>query len=506
MANTPVKIGPFVGGLNTYSDVTAVGDQEVVELINFEVDLDGSLVSRPPIIQDIANPTADSIRILGYFLAVNGDNYLIGANTTSTYYMLNGVWTLITNTFGATCFVQYANKAWLVAPPTDPVTAGGGKWDPVGGYAAVAALKRGYSAVIYKERMFVAEGGSAATANRVYFSNAANIDTWSAGDFLDVRSGDGQEIQEIRLFMDVIVVFKQDSTYIYSYDSSPTRGAVRSISTSIGVAGKECVIEYENNLYLFHDKNVFSLTNWNFDKLNVKVPFDYSNLKGANSTQNYCLSLVGDRLIIRYYDTYYVFGLKTRVWTIWEASAYLGRFFQVPFGSDIPENATYLASSADSTDDHMYSFLDGYMSSRSEVINCSVTTKTYDFENSYTFKRLLWWGVDTLARNDVQGIVYPITYSKNATWGEMETLTWGDVQTHTWGQPLDPVISVENDISIHNANSSRMLIKFLKSLRFRQINFKLHGTTASDTITGPLRFYNIIAFISTKQTVPKQIN
>lgn len=506
MAASPVQIGPFVGGLNTYSDPTAVGDNEVIELVNFEVDLDGSLVSRPPIIYENDTPGAAPLRLLGYYLSPEGTNYLIGATNTATYYMLNDMWTLITNTFGATDFVQYANKAWLVAPPTNPVTAGGGKWDPTSGYVAVAAMKKGSTAVVYKERMFIAEGGDADTANRVYFSNPANLDTWSASDFVDVKAGDGQQILEMRLFMDVIVIFKQDSTYIYSYDSSPARGSIRSISTSIGVAGKDCVIEYENNLYVFHDKNVYSMINWNFDKLNVKVPFKYSNVNLALTSQNYCMSLVGNRLIVRYYDSYYVYGLITKIWTTWESSFYLGRFVPIPYGSDIPENATYLASSTTTEYFKLYSFVDGYDGTRQETMHCSVTTKTYDFETPYTFKRLSWWGIDALPKNQLNATVYPVTYSVNATWAQMEEKTWEEVQNNTWGRPLDRSISVDTIVAVSNVSGSRMFIKFLKSLRFRQINFKLYGDTDGTTTTGPLRIYKIQAFLSEKAKVPKQIN
>lgn len=504
MPASPVAIGPFVGGLNTYSDVTAVDDLEVIDLINFEIDLDGSLVSRPPIVEVDATPDAAPLRILGYFLNTDGEHYLIAASPTATYYYNDNTWSTITTTFGATCFAQYGNKAWLVPDPSS--SAVGGSWDPLAGFVAVAAIKKGSSAVIYKERMFIAEGGTGPNANRVYFSNPANLSTWGASDFLDVKSGDGQEIQEILLFMDVIVIFKQDSTYIYSYDSSPARGAVRSISTSIGVAGRDCVIEYENNLYLFHDKNVYSLINWNFDKLNVKVPFQYQNTNQATTSQNYCMSVIGDRLLVRYYDMYYTYGLKTKVWATWQTSAYLGNFVQIPSGSDIPENVTYLSCSANSTDLKLYSFLDGYNSSRTEQMHCTVTTKTYDFETPYTFKRLFWWGVDTLPKTNLTATVFPITYAVNATWAQMQEFTWSEVADKTWGQPLSPSISVTTDVGIANANGSRMFIKFLKSLRFRQINFKLSGDTDGSTIYGPLRIYKITAALSEKAIVPKQIN
>src|SRR5690349_15024569 len=43
-----LKIGPYAGGINTYSDVSAIADDELADCVNFDIDLDGSMKSRPP--------------------------------------------------------------------------------------------------------------------------------------------------------------------------------------------------------------------------------------------------------------------------------------------------------------------------------------------------------------------------------------------------------------------------------------------------------------------------
>ena len=42
MPGAPIQVGPFVGGLNTFSDATAIADNELTVCENFELDLDGS--------------------------------------------------------------------------------------------------------------------------------------------------------------------------------------------------------------------------------------------------------------------------------------------------------------------------------------------------------------------------------------------------------------------------------------------------------------------------------
>lgn len=500
MPGRPTKIGPFNGGLNTYSAVTAVEDTQVVDIVNFDIDLDGSLVSRPPIVQKATQP--GDIRPLGYFKDPNGNYYLIGAGGGSTYYFDGTNWTAITATIEATCFVQYDNKAWLVAPKSSANP--GGYWTFAGGFVAVAAMQKGMTACIYKERMFIGEGSTGATASRIYFSVAADLNTWNAADFLDVSAGDGQSIKEIRVFTDTIVVFKTNSTYIYSYDSSPSRGAVRVISTAIGVADRDCCVEYENSLYILHKKYIYQIQNWNYDRLNTLVPFVFTDTKQANSNQGRCLSVMNDRLVIRYFDKIYVLGLKTRVWTTWSTNFYLHKFYLIPTAPNAA--AEFITTSADTTSDFTYSLIDAFSVTRSETISCSFTTKTYQFDTPYGFKKLAWWGVDLLTKSSIKGQVFPISYSAPVSWSTLGGYTWDAIKNNTWARPLDIAINVDSTFSTANIAENRMFLKFLKALRFRQVNFKLSGTYDGTSTTGPYRIYSLVAFVYSKELVTQTVN
>src|SRR5687768_8658141 len=98
----PIRLGPFVGGLNTASDPTAIADAELATCTNFGLDIDGSLISRPPI-EELAGSTSWTERIICLAEAIfSGNHYIIGSNTNGVYYYLNDTWTLITSTFQAT--------------------------------------------------------------------------------------------------------------------------------------------------------------------------------------------------------------------------------------------------------------------------------------------------------------------------------------------------------------------------------------------------------------------
>lgn len=322
MPGQPVKIGPFVGGMNIYSGPSAIGDNEAVELINMDIDLDGSLIARPGMSVLPPDLAATASHVLGTYRSTIGEVFIIVAagNRVSAYSTSGLTWTVISNAGPFTSCVQYADKLWLTIKPAG-AAVGGGKWDPVGGYSAVATMPRGYSSCIYKERMFLSasSSGSDTSINRVIFSNAGDFNTWTVGtDFFNVSAGDGDDITKLAVFDSSIVAFKSDSTFIFGYDSQPSKGQVQKVSGTIGANNAYCVVEYENNLFVMHEANVYRISNWNWEHANVKVPFDYVNSVTLSVADGSSLSLLGNRIVARYYDNYYVLGLKTGAWAQWQ--------------------------------------------------------------------------------------------------------------------------------------------------------------------------------------------
>lgn len=307
------------------------------------------------------------------------------------------------------------------------------------------------------------------------------------------------------LYADTIVVLKQSSTYIFSYDTKPAAGQVRQISSTIGVAGRDCIFEYENNLYLLHGKSVYTMINWNYQVLNLKVPLNRVNSRPDELTVPFVMSRINDRLILRYYDSYYVFGLKTQVWTTWTTPRSLGKFIQVPIDTVNLTPDKFLAVSTWTTIESMYSFIEGYTTDREENFDFSVVSKTFDFDSPFTYKRMFWWGADTIANSQFTATVFPISYGRRLTWGEAKLRTWGAAKSFTWARPADITI---REVSIRNAGGtrSRTFIKFLKGIRFRQVNFQLNGSTDSLSPRAPLRLFGITAFVDIKAKVSQTVN
>lgn len=322
MGGQPLRLGPFVGGLNTASDPTAIADAELADSTNFELDIDGSLISRCAL-QEVDGHASWTERVICICEAIfSGTYYLIGSNSTGVYYRQSGAgqsWTLITNTFQSMAAVQYAGFVYIVAIPGSANP--GGKWSPGGGFSSIAAMPKGQACTIHKERLYVAPGILATSnASRLIFSNAGNFDAWTGTDFIDIKQGDGTNLVDLTVFQDNLLLFKDKSSHVLAYDTRPSDAVVREISRTIGVNKQFNMVNYENQVYIFSGGWVYEIINYDFNRLNTKVPFILDDTAPSSFTaENVFLGLVGDRLICRFHRNIYVYGLRTRTWTQWES-------------------------------------------------------------------------------------------------------------------------------------------------------------------------------------------
>jgi hypothetical protein len=513
----PVRIGPFTGGLNTSGDSSAIADDECAELLNFDIDIDGSLVSRPPITTYASISGSYGLRVLGIYSAADGKNWLIytrNASNTSGYpqgtfarNIADGSQITIAS-FSATSMAQYLNRVWLVAPFDSDYS--GGSWDGQA-FTPLPAMPKGATATIYKERLFIGTGGGL-NPSRVQFSNPADFTKWTGTDFFDVRNGDGQKIVLIYTFNNSIAVFKTNSTYVFAYESAPAKGQIQVVSSTIGIDNPDALAESEGVMYVMDDGRVYGITNWNWEQINVNTPFAYFNKHANRTVNNSSVSAVGNRIICRFFDYYYVFGLKTGVWSRWTSQYTFDNFILSPIDDYSTEIKTYYVGNyyrytTDAGSD-LYIFRDGYDGFTQEAFNCKVATKTISLDRPYGYKRLMWWGADVLASAPLTARVVPVAYGSPVRWKDIMNLglKWSDRVNYTWGEPLSMSLDVTDAADITNYAGVRMFVKFIKSLRFRQVQFVLSSDVDGTTKTGPLRIFSLTAFILNKETVNKQIN
>lgn len=508
-----VPIGPFTGGLNTFSDPTAVPDNALVECLNMDLDLDGSLISRPPIVDRGINfplDTAGNINVLGYYYGVGGSPYLIASDgNTKTYYFDGTTWNLITDTFSAAAMVQFDGQAWMTAPigSANP----GGYWTPAGGFVAQPNMPKGSVIQSFKSRLWVAGGEDALTEGTfLRFSKVlGQSDFWPATpDFINIGVGDGQNIVSVMVYYESLLIFRTNSIYRFAYSSDPAAGDISLTVPGIGLATRHAVVPYENYVYFMYEDSAYEFLNGRANEINVSVPFSATN--EANVYLPKAVSVFNDRVIFSYYDTMYVFSLRTRTWSRWRSTVHggIGRFYENLAASDsaptaicfsnkfVPAGGTRVADTLHITD---------AITLEKEDFECVAQTKNFNYDAPSVYKRLMWWGVDAVFKTRVDALAYPISFSQTVTWGQLLSTTWGSVKNYGWSQPFTPSIAVETVRDTSGSGSLRKFVKFDKSLRFRQIYFRVSFETDGSIDSAPVRLFNLMTYVRAGQRVSKTV-
>lgn len=501
-----VKLGPFVGGINTESDPAAVDDKELVDCVNFELDVDGSLRCRPPIkfAPDLSGTWTERINILGVMNFSSGP-VVVGSNTNGVYKFTSG-WSLITNTFQASCVVQYKDKAWFFPKPGSANP--GGSWDGAT-FTAVATMPQCEAATVYKERIYTCPGlSSTLNSSRLIFSAIADPTTWNATDFFDVAPGDGQKLIDLIVFNNSLLLFKQHSTFSLAYDTKPADAAIVKISNTIGVSGPRCVVNSESDIFVYHDGEVYELVNYNWVQVNLKVPFVYDATAPSTRDWNIFMSRLGNRIIVRYFNNIYVFDLRTRIWTRWQsADTDLHNFGPiVAYPSNVAQNVNdlYYAGSSILSNKKVFVIADGHDTTTVEpvLINCSITTKNYSLDMPYKFKKLSWWGIEAVTNQQIVATATPVVLGFQPSWGDLQNLSWSSL--NTWDSPLTAPYAVTT-VTASSGTTLRRFIKFNKTMRFRQMNFKVTLQSDGSLNDGPAKLYTMDIFVTVTETVSKAV-
>lgn len=513
MAGEAIQIGPFVGGLNTFSDPTAIADNELAVCENFELDLDGSLVSRPPIIdRGVSFPlqSTGNVLVLGYYYGPGAVPYLIASDSVSKTYYFNGSdWTLISDTFAATAMVQFDHKAWLVAPfgSTNP----GGYWSPSSGFVADANMPKGDTIVANKFRLWIS-GGRDALSNptRIYYSNALSspLGLWTAApDFIDIGAGDGQSIVRVFTYYSALVIFRTNSIYSFQFTTDPDSGVQSLLVPNIGLSSKEAVVAWENYIYFIYDDKAYEFVNNRAQQINLKVPLRSSSRSGIYNPN--VVSLFSNRVIFSFWDTMYVFSIRTRTWTTWKSPAHgaIGYIVASTTDTEVPEAIVFssaIAAPGVSRSAKTLHLTDS-ITTESESFVCTARTKNYNYQTSSAYKRLFWWGADAIFNGRVTATAVPITWSQSVTWAQMLSVTWDTAKLYTWDQPANPGADVQTIRDTFGAGSVRKFVKFLKALRFRQIHYQLDFETDGSISSAPVRLFALMTYVKAHERVSKTV-
>lgn len=373
MPGEATKLGPFTGGLhNASGSGEFILNEELYELVNLEVDTDGSLVNRPQINKfggtNIAASAMAGMSLLGVYLPSDGRKFIVAylpaLGQVRMMDVATGNWTNSGNfatTTKAVCCIQYANKLWVVA--TNDSTSNGGYFDAPTTttitYTVVASMPRGEAVTQYRERIWIACGiGATTNTSRFYFSAVADPSTWGGTDFVDVAPGNGQKLVSLTRLGQDIVLFKEHSTHKFTFTTDPRKAQLDEVDAYIGVPAINCHTVYQNNtIYVMHDNSVYELFQFTYTRMSTDINMVQDSDLDLFAKDQYGLTLHRDRLFVRYYKNLYVFSLRVKRWSTWETDRKFSKVVVIP-SATVGLDTAYAASGSQSRPSDLYYFQD----------------------------------------------------------------------------------------------------------------------------------------------------
>jgi hypothetical protein len=555
-----LSIGPFAGGINTYSDPAMIADDELVDCVNFDLSLDGSLVSRPPwsVLTSRMDPsTSGSVDSLDSYQIVigtgtfEGNRYVIvnsshiaGVPASYIYYVDGPVAGLLAKIGDGVHSKahRYADDVYLVPDIQSPNL--GLVYDLSGGLVTlIPTMPQGYASVVYKDRLWISGRRNITLNSRLYFSDLALFSTWPGTNFFDINPGDGDSVNDLVVYQDNLIIFKDNATYVLAYDTGPAQAVLQEINSDIGSMGGRCVDVYENSIFVLKYNQLYEMSNYDYVRVSVKLPFEYDATlpTGNYSTSGqywrypFWLRIVGDRAIVRFYNRIYVYHLRLRGWTRWDSEDPNIKYMGPPTRLDNTNTGlrrgfdTYIAGStlgkgidAQGTGSvgawkmyfKLFKMEDQYTLTNTENgnvtpsvppvdVNLSMLTKQFDIGLSHRFKRLMHWGLDCYTGRGVTGTLFPFSVAYKVTWNQLALYHWHEL--NTWDYPLTDIPGVTQQVS-SGAGIQIKFVRFPKSLRFRLLQFKIEMMTKGNKEDGPAYIYSLTAFVAAHQLVPKAVN
>jgi hypothetical protein len=530
-------LNDFSGGLNNFWDQSVIADNEVPFLENLEFTPRGALTSRPPIWIDDSStlPEADvHFDLLGFYVSESGSRYGVYTSATKTYiFDLVSTWTEIWD-HNATDFVQFQEH--IIMCRNDGAGAiwrsGGAEiWDP--GTSAfvtgnptetIATMPAADGLELHQQRLFAFGPRGTATQSIMYWSNiTGEVDgspeqDWRYWDvatsFSAVNSGDGQWITGLVAGYNDLTVFRNDSTFRYTFSNLPEEGIMAKVQEGIGAENQKCIVRYENAIIVLSADQAYSYYNGVFQSLNdQKVRFEGS-VAASGLDVPYALSVLGARLIVFYSGNIYVLQLKTGTWSEWNTTTGFAYTRVVPSPPDVIDQALEgwsISNGASSGNDAIYRTCDHFHEGDGpESMQCSLRTKIYDFNTPNEFKRLYWWAASIMAVGEVTAKVFPVSLetTTQATWDWLETFTWDELlaSVNGWENPAPFPFNVTTTRTFEWTRPERINLKLEHALRFRRVYFELYMNTDGTASTAPAQIFGITPMIGVKAAISQGVS
>jgi hypothetical protein len=513
-----IVLKDMAGGLNNAADMTTLLNNEFGRVVNFDVDVNGGLVSRPPIVKVADAPDANPMRLVGYWTNAAGTIHGVVSSTGGTWVvnLETLVYTKI-STIQASGSAQYRNRLYICSKTTS-----GGYWDGASFTALdTGALKmpKGEQIRLFKSRFWLISHETGSERGRVYFSridtlgpSPTTVDEWeTALDFFDVSNGDGQWITRLQPGSNELFIFRNGSTYFFKYDLSPMSGRLELINASIGADNENCVDQYEFSYLVLSGGRLYRFVSYNYYPLNDQQKVRLLPETSTPLAVTSAVSVFGRRALVWYGRAMYCLDLDQGTWSTWESTTDAAVLQRRPKREDeiTPDVAFGYTGSTDAAKNGLLRIQDFYDAVTSEEMVCEIQTKAFDWEQPDSWKRLWYWSADVLTARQVQGTMIPVQLDAVQTdWDELEVPVdgWDDLEDGTWDQPLSVSAIDDRTVEYPYGVPYRVNMTFPGTdQRYRRAMFEVRMTNDGTTATAPNRLVGLTIHTESKGRIPREV-
>jgi hypothetical protein len=277
------------GGLNTKASPLFLKDNESPDCLNVYFDTDGAIIKRNGSVQITTEhitmpshytsvlPEEHTVSGLAYYMKKDGTDYLVEVIGGAVYKTddiegtpehITGDHYVYSAALGTTelqDFEVYLDTLIATDGEDEPWTwDGAGSIERMGGSDGLTlpyGLTKAKYVALFKDRLFLANVTISGVTypSRVYFSAIGSITDWTATDFINITTNDGQAITGLEVLGDRLVVFKTNSIYnILFTGSSDIPFYVQKSDSDVGCIAGHSIQDVKNNLIFLSSDGIYA--------------------------------------------------------------------------------------------------------------------------------------------------------------------------------------------------------------------------------------------------------
>jgi len=337
-----IELQNFAGGLNLTSDAFHVGDSETADCQNVDFDVRGAVKKRDG--YTVYNNAGTEARdfLLPFTLASAVTKLVVAAPSAAIFQV---------NDSGAKSAISGATSQSAATTHDGVVIKGAAyiingtdqtaKWDGTTftrlgiTLGATGNMPKANTICVHKNRIFLGNCDAGVNKSRIRYSGSdatpTDVEYYKSTSFIDVQQDDGDQIQKLLPFLDSLLIFKRNSTWVLR-GNNPRDFELVLANPSVGCVAPRTAQAWDKGVIFLSARGVFSFDGSKVVRLSEKIDpainaLPLANLSQANGVvfqQKYYL-FVHELGGTSYPDTVYVFDFisgtwsKYRAWSVWHA-------------------------------------------------------------------------------------------------------------------------------------------------------------------------------------------